>query len=231
MEGARNHTLAEAAAENLTKFIKERNLTAGEKLPTEMELVEILGVGRNTVREALRMLVSRNIITIRHGSGSFVSEKYGVADDPLGFYWMGDSYRLTKDLQQLRIILEPPLAALAAQNASDEEIEKLGRILKELETLIARREDYTEKDMEFHVQVAECCHNGVVTNLFPVISKGVMVFAGEVHETEYEQTMISHRRIYEAIRERRPKDAEEAMQFHLLFNTYRYMEEQETKDS
>lgn len=229
MEGARNHTLAEMAAEGLTRFIKEKKMTAGDKLPTEMELSKILGVGRNTVREALRMLVSRNIITIRHGSGSFVSEKYGVADDPLGLYWMGDGHQLTKDLQQLRIILEPPLAALAAQNATEAEIEKLGMILEELETLISRREDYTEKDMEFHVQVAECCHNGVVANLFPVISKGVLVFAGEVHETEYEQTLVSHRRIYEAVRMRRPKDAEEAMQFHLLFNTYRYMDEQEVR--
>lgn len=225
MKDEKNWTLAEQAAEALRELIKEKNLTAGDKLPTEMELAEILGVGRNTVREALRMVASRNIITIRHGAGSFVSEKYGVADDPLGFYWMEDGYQLTKDLLQLRIILEPPLAALAAQNASEEEVARLEQILVVLETLMERREDYTEKDMEFHVQIANCCHNGVVANLFPVISKGVLVFAGEVGETEYQQTLVSHRRIFEAIKERKPMEAEQAMQFHLLYNTNRYMEE------
>lgn len=227
MKEEKNRTLAEKAAEDLMKFIKKRNLTAGDKLPTEMELAETLGVGRNTVREALRMVASRNIITIRQGAGSFVSEKNGIADDPLGFYWVEDRHQLTKDLLQLRIILEPPLASLAAQNATKEEVEELERILTELEVLMKNREDYTNKDMEFHVQVAQCCHNEVAANLFPVISRGVLVFAGEVRETEYRQTLVSHRRIFEAIRDRRPADAEQAMQFHLLYNSNRYMEEHE----
>lgn len=225
MKEEKNRTLGEQAAEDLMGLIKEKNLTAGDKLPTEMELAEILGVGRNTVREALRMVASRNIITIRQGSGTFVSEKNGVVDDPLGFFWMEDRHQLTKDLLQLRILLEPPLAALAAQNATEEEIEKLEEILGELEIRMENREDYTEKDMEFHVQIANCCHNSVVANLFPVISKGVLVFAGEVQETEYRQTLVSHRRIFEAIRGHRPVEAEQAMQFHLLYNTNRYMEE------
>lgn len=225
MKEEKNRTLAEQAAEDLMKLIKNRNLTAGDKLPTEMELAETLGVGRNTVREALRMLASRNIITIRQGAGSFVSEKNGIADDPLGFYWVEDRHQLTKDLLQLRIILEPPLASLAAQNASKEEVEELERILTELEVLIKAKADYTKKDMEFHVQVAKCCHNEVAANLFPVISRGVLVFAEEVRETEYRQTLVSHRRIYEAIRDRRSAEAKQAMEFHLLYNSNRYMEE------
>ncbi len=76
-------TLGEKTAQMLLEMIQRRAL-AGDKLPTEAELVESLGVGRNTVREALRILMSRNIVTIRQGSGTFISEK-GVVDDPLGF--------------------------------------------------------------------------------------------------------------------------------------------------
>ena len=221
-------TLAETAAERLLAMIQERSYGPGDKLPTEAELVELLGMGRNTIREALRLLMSRNIVTIRQGSGTFVSDKNGVADDPLGFALIEDRRKLTEDLIQVRLMLEPQLAALAAQNALPEELRELEEILKELEELIGRREGYAEKDSQFHSQIAKCSHNLVMSNLIPVISDGVRVFAGEVEKTEYEQTLRSHRQIFEAIQARRPVDAQQAMYFHLMFNDDRYRKDQES---
>ena len=111
-------TLGEKTAQMLLEMIQKEGFGPGDKLPTEAELVESLGVGRNTVREALRILMSRNIVTIRQGSGTFISEKKGVVDDPLGFSMMEDRRRLTEDLIQVRLMLEPQLAALAAQGPS-----------------------------------------------------------------------------------------------------------------
>lgn len=218
-------TLGEIAAQKLLNMIQEEGFTAGDKLPTEAELVELLGVGRNTVREALRVLMSRNIVTIRQGSGTFISDKNGVSDDPLGFSMIEDRRKLTEDLIQIRVMLEPPIAALAAQNATAEDIAALESILTELEECMARRQDYAEKDSQFHAQIAGCSHNLVMTNLVPVITNGVRVFAGSVQETEYENTRQSHRRIFEAIRDRRPVDAQQAMYFHLMFNDNRYRDE------
>lgn len=218
-------TLGEIAAQKLMDMIQEKGYTAGDKLPTEAELVELLGVGRNTVREALRILMSRNIVTIRQGSGTFISDKNGVADDPLGFSMIEDRRKLTEDLIQIRVMLEPPIAALAAQNATAEDIAALERVLLELETCMQQRGDYAEKDSQFHAQIAGCSHNLVMTNLVPVITDGVRVFAGSVQETEYEKTRESHRRIFEAIRDRRPVDAQQAMYFHLMFNDNRYKDE------
>ena len=167
-------TLGEIASQKLLEMIQRDGYTAGDKLPTEAELVELLGVGRNTVREALRILMSRNIVTIRQGSGTFISDKNGVSDDPLGFAMIEDRRKLTEDLIQVRVMLEPPIAALA------------------------------------------------MTNLVPVITDGVRVFAGAVQETEYEQTLKSHRRIFEAIRDRKPVEAQQAMYFHLMYNDNRY---------
>ena len=84
------------------------------------------------------------------------------------------------------------------------------------------REDYADKDSQFHAQIANCSHNLVMTNLVPVITDGVRVFAGAVQETEYEQTLKSHRRIFEAIRDRKPVEAQQAMYFHLMYNDNRY---------
>lgn len=222
-----NRTLAERAAKDLISLIREKHYVPGDRLPTEAELSELLGVGRNTVREAIRILGPRNIITVRQGSGTFISEKQGVADDPFGFSLVENRRKLTRDLIQIRLILEPPIAALAAQNATEEELGALQEILLEIEDLIEKREDYAQKDVAFHEQIANCSYNSVMSNLVPVIGNGVAVFAREVQRTEYKQTLISHRAIYEAIRDRRAVEAQQAMYFHLLYNENRYLEELE----
>ena len=88
------------------------------------------------------------------------------------------------------------------------------------------RKDYAEKDSQFHAQIAACSHNTVMSNLVPVITDGVRVFASAVRETEYDQTLVSHRAIFEAIRDKKAVEAQQAMYFHLMYNQNRYLMEQ-----
>lgn len=224
--GAQAKTLAEQVADGIMNLIQETPYKAGDKLPTEKELCESTGAGRNTVREALKILASRNVLEIRQGAGTFVSEKQGIPDDPLGFSMVNDHVKLTRDLLQVRIMLEPQIAALAAQCAKEHEIKELEEILEEMEAAMKKREDYSELDTKFHTKIAQCTHNIVMENLLPVIGKGVAVFAREVAQTEYDRTWISHRKIFCYIRDHKPFEAEMEMQYHLLYNTSRYEEEQ-----
>ena len=224
--GTQTKTLAEQVADGIMNLIQETPYKAGDKLPTEKELCESTGAGRNTVREALKILASRNVLEIRQGAGTFVSEKQGIPDDPLGFSMVNDHVKLTKDLLQVRIMLEPQIAALAAQCAKEHEIKELEEILEEMEAAMKKREDYSELDTKFHTKIAQCTHNIVMENLLPVIGKGVAVFAKEVAQTEYDRTWISHRKIFCYIRDHKPFEAEMEMQYHLLYNASRYEEEQ-----
>ena len=224
--GTQTKTLAEQVADGIMNLIQETPYKAGDKLPTEKELCESTGAGRNTVREALKILASRNVLEIRQSAGTFVSEKQGIPDDPLGFSMVNDHVKLTKDLLQVRIMLEPQIAALAAQCAKEHEIKELEEILEEMEAAMKKREDYSELDTKFHTKIAQCTHNIVMENLLPVIGKGVAVFAKEVAQTEYDRTWISHRKIFCYIRDHKPFEAEMEMQYHLLYNTSRYEEEQ-----
>lgn len=224
--GTQTKTLAKQVADGIMNLIQETPYKAGDKLPTEKELCESTGAGRNTVREALKILASRNVLEIRQGAGTFVSEKQGIPDDPLGFSMVNDHVKLTKDLLQVRIMLEPQIAALAAQCAKEHEIKELEEILEEMEAAMKKREDYSELDTKFHTKIAQCTHNIVMENLLPVIGKGVAVFAKEVAQTEYDRTWISHRKIFCYIRDHKPFEAEMEMQYHLLYNTSRYEEEQ-----
>lgn len=217
-----NKTLGERTAEDLLRFIQETPCKPGDKLPTEAVLSGMLGVGRNTVREAIRALVSRNILVVRQGAGTFVSDKQGIADDPLGFSMTDDKRKLTRDLLQVRVMLEPEIAALAAQNAGEADIAALEACLKEAEQLIKARGDYTEADMAFHRQIACCSHNEVMSTLIPVITRGVDMFASTVSEPEYEQTLKAHRNIFEAIKNHQSVEAKQYMVFHLLYNHNRY---------
>ena len=106
------------------------------------------------------------------------------------------------------------------------EIKELEEILEEMEAAMKKREDYSELDTKFHTKIAQCTHNIVMENLLPVIGKGVAVFAKEVAQTEYDRTWISHRKIFCYIRDHKPFEAEMEMQYHLLYNTSRYEEEQ-----
>jgi len=81
---------------------------------------------------------------------------------------------------------------------------------------------YSKLDVRFHTKIAQCTHNMVMENLIPIIGNGVEVFAREVASTEFQQTILSHRRIFDAVREHKPFEAENEMRFHLLFNSNRY---------
>ena len=114
--------LAEQVSGQIRQLIIDRHLTGGDKLPNEFELAEQLNVGRGTVREAVKLLVARNVLEIRRGRGTFVTQQTGVIHDPLGFAYMPDQARLSRELLDIRLNMEPWIASMAAQNATDEDI-------------------------------------------------------------------------------------------------------------
>ena len=99
--------LAEQVAQRIKDYILEEKLKSGDKLPTETALAREMGVARSTVREAIKRLESQNILTVRHGAGSFVTDQPGLADDPLGLDFIEDKERLAFDLLEVRNIIEP----------------------------------------------------------------------------------------------------------------------------
>lgn len=117
----RTSSLAEQVADQINQVIIDQNINAGEKLPNEFELAARLNVGRGTIREAVKLLVARNCLEIRRGKGTFVVEKPGQIEDPLGFAYVKDKITLAVDLMELRLQLEPWVAQLAAQRIEETE--------------------------------------------------------------------------------------------------------------
>ena len=82
-------SLPQKISEDIIELILEENLQPGDKLPNETILSERLNAGRSSVREAMKLLASRNIVTIRQGSGTYVAASPGMVEDPLGFTFIG----------------------------------------------------------------------------------------------------------------------------------------------
>ena len=137
-------SLPQKISEDIIAFILEENLQPGDKLPNETILSERLNAGRSSVREAMKLLASRNIVTIRQGSGTYIASSPGMVDDPLGFTFIGNKQKLINDLLEVRFLLEPPIAAMAATRADKKDIKKITALCDEVEELLRKHEDHTQ---------------------------------------------------------------------------------------
>lgn len=209
--------LAEQAADQIVNLIVDNNWESGNKLPNEYELAKQLNVSRNTLREAIRALVSRNILEIRRGDGTYIAENCGVTEDPMGLKFIRDKQKLVSDLLELRFMIEPELASMAALNATDAQAGRLYELCREIEKRILRKEPYEEKDMEFHVTIARLSNNILAPNLIPVINQSVIPFLQGRREDMERDILETHRDIVTAIQRHNPDEAHDAMYLHLLY--------------
>lgn len=213
------HTLlAEQVQEQIFHYIVDTPLELGTKLPNEFELGEKFGVGRSTIREAVKMLSSKGVVEVRHGSGTYVVSTKQENPDPLGLKDVEDKKSLALDLVNLRLILEPGIAELAAQNATAEDMAKLRRLCDKVERAIKNDERYLEDDIAFHTCVAECSKNKVVEQLIPIIDTAVMLNVNVTHKRLIRETIETHRAVLEAIEEQDSIGARTAMTMHLTYN-------------
>lgn len=213
-----NKTLPEQTADKIIDYIIEKNLKAGDRIDNEYVLCDKLGVGRSTLREAVRILVSRNVLTIRRGAGTYIADNTGVSEDPFGLVFAKDKYKLAKDLFQVRMILEPEIAAIAATMATDRDIEVIMEQCDKVEKMILNDEDHMSEDVKFHEAIARCTGNFVIEKLIPTINTSVAVFANITSRQLKDETIETHRAIAKAIARHNPTDAKHAMTMHMLYN-------------
>lgn len=213
--------LSSKLSEELLNYIRSENLKPGDRLPNESILAKKMGVGRSSIREAMKLLASRNIVTIRQGSGTYISQTPGMVEDPLGFSFIADKQKLAQDSLEVRFLLEPAIASLAAQNASEEDISLLRRLCQEVEDLVRLGQDHTQKDIEFHTAIALSSKNVVVPRLIPVINSAIPLLIELTGNTLKQETIDTHRALTDAIAAHNAAAAHDAMYLHLVYNRAR----------
>ncbi|CAK7068526.1 MAG: HTH-type transcriptional regulator LutR [Desulfovibrio sp.] len=208
--------LTDRIAEEIISYILENHLTEGDRLPNEKTLATQLQVGRSSLREAMKVLESRNIVVIRQGSGMYVADEPGLMQDPLGLAFVRNKIKLREDLMAVRFMVEPHIAALAARNATKSDIKKIFALKDEVAALIRSGDEYRGKDEAFHTAIAMSSKNVVVPRLVPIIHSTIDMFIRVTKRASDPETITAHQEIAEAIAARDPLAAQEAMYAHLL---------------
>lgn len=221
--------LASQVEEELMNYILNEPVKIGDKLPNEFELAEKFGVGRSTIRETVKSLATKGILEVRRGSGTYVISTNSIEEDPLGLAKFQDKYRLALDLFEVRLMLEPEIAALASKNATEEEKEELNRLCSEVEELYRAGKNHTKKDIEFHTCIARCSRNQVVELLQPLMQSAIVTFVNLTHRKLMQETIETHRAITDAIIKGDPVGARCAMIMHLTYNRQMLLRDMEKK--
>ncbi|MFJ9949395.1 FadR/GntR family transcriptional regulator [Kitasatospora sp. NPDC091207] len=199
--------VTDEAIEKIKAMIVSGELRPGSRLPKEADLAERLGLSRNSLREAVKALSLIRVLDVRQGDGTYVTSlEPHLLLDALGFVLDFHRDDTVLEFLEVRRILEPAAAAMAARVMSDEDIAALG------EVLAALREDATldeliDNDVEFHRRIAAGSGNTVLCSLIDGLSgptARARIWRGLTEEGAVARTREQHRAIFDAIAGRRP---------------------------
>jgi GntR family transcriptional repressor for pyruvate dehydrogenase complex len=209
--------LSESAIEQIREFIIANKMQPGDRLPSEKEMIAQLGVGRVSIREALRMLEITGIVEVRPGRGVFVKELTGDLFIPLGS-WVSMHKQTLQQHFETRLILEPEIAALAANYAGADDIQRLNdAVLLQKDVEEGDLVGAIRFDIEFHCYVAEATRNKDVAMVMNTIAKysfeGWKAALRTVGRNR--DVVVEHAAIIDALVRKDPGRARSAMRDHL----------------
>jgi GntR family transcriptional repressor for pyruvate dehydrogenase complex len=194
-------------------------LKPGDVLPPERLLSEMIGVSRHSLRQALKVLEHMGVVTSKAGIGTILNNPgQDFLLEQLNKLVDFSPANLLTELMELRQILEPGIAALAAKRATQEDLSAMRRAMEEFEKEFRDGRECSDADERLHVSLAVATHNSTLVRL----TNPIMVMLGEYREKALQlegrrlATYQEHERIFRAVRERQPEEAKNAMADHLL---------------
>ena len=217
-------TSAQSAAQQVLGMIRRGNWAAGDKLPTEKELCEQLAVGRSTVREALQILATLNVVQPMAGQGTFIKAPTSaevLRADLIGFL-IGNSVAL--ELLEAREMIEPTVARLACLRGTAADFARIDASLEEHAAAHAAGLPVSDHGARFHVLLAEAAHNRIavtfMTSILELLTQRGRRFD---HLPDYQAREIDeHRKLLAVIRAGDADRAEEALRAHIVESATTY---------
>ncbi len=221
-EKVKNHNrLSEVIAGQIRKAIFEKQLSLGDRLPSEKQLTTIFGASRTTVREALRLLEISGLIIVKPGQegGSFISQP-----DITRLQSMVLDLIKTKNLKmehftQARMILEPNVIEIIANSLTEEEMELLEQNVKNAEDALEEKDpQILYNNMMFHQILVECTKNPIIIMIFNLLAHSITAYSKMARPTKEvgHRIVLAHRQILEGLKEGKVKLVQKLMIDHLI---------------
>lgn len=213
--------LYEQIIEQIQGRIMEGKVRPGDKLPSERELAEQFGVSRTAVREAVKAMREKGLLEVQPGRGTFVTDITGstieVMRDSLGLIVKISLGNNLDKLVQVRTLLEPGIAAMAAEMATPLDLQTMQQAVDVMDTAMASTDAYVEADLAFHLALARATQNPLIPILIdPIVDllreqrKRIFLVEGGPERGQYH-----HKQILAAIRQGDAATARQAMCAHL----------------
>ena len=215
--------MSDQVFEQLKDLIFRGHLKPGERLMTERELAQHLGVSRPTVREAINKLVAMHLLDHRQGQGTFVNLPTTSADkNPLAAVLNGQDASLM-DLLEVRLGLECNAVALAARRASEDDIRELEKSVEDMAAAIKEGNLGSDADIFFHMAIAFATKNVVqihiMKSLYDLLFYGIQENLQHLYTEpiNLDKVLQQHTDILNALRQHDPDEAYAAMKRHITF--------------
>ena len=206
----------ELVAERLLALISEGDLRPGDPVPAERELAQAYGVGRSSIREALRMLESKGVIQSA-GNGSFTVAAFGdTLNRSIDFLISVDQADF-RELFEVRHMLEAEAAALAAERHLEPDIAEMARQIAAMQSGLQSEADFIAADLRFHMAIAQATRNRLIVHLMHAIRSQLQrSLASSFHVPgSPEHAIEMHRLILDAVAAREPDAARRRMHEHV----------------
>lgn len=208
--------LAVTVAQQLLAEIRRNRLQPGTRLPSERELMAMLGVGRSTIREAVNGLAMLGAVEIRHGQGAFVANAAAGLEAPDAIA-VALARGVTRDLFEARLIIEVETARLAAARRTETDLREIEQALVDHQRAIDADALAVEPSVRFHTAIAQAAHSevlaGCVASFGSVLTEHGPLLEAEPGYREWE--IEQHRRVFEPIRDGDAAEAAVRMRAHL----------------
>ena len=214
----RTVSVTDEAIERIRQIIISGEWGPGTRLPNESELAARLGISRSSLREAVRALSLLRVLEVRQGDGTYVTSlEPDLLLESTRFVAHLLADKTVVELFEVRRILEPAAASLAAVRITDAGLVALGRELDRMNAATTV-EELVEPDAAFHAVVAEAAGNSVLSSLLESLSTRTMrarIWRGRLDSGVLDATRAEHTRIYEAIAARDPELARTVAAAHV----------------
>ena len=210
--------LYEQIVQQVEESILKGQLKAGDQLPAERELAQRFGVSRTAVREAVNALREKGLVEAYSGRGTFVT--YGTAQairQSFDLMVRINRQEGSMHLAELRQILEPEIAALAASRIEDQLLATMREAVAAMDRSLQDPDAYVEADLDFHLAMAEAAGNPLVLSLLDSIVGLLREQRSRIFTVDGgpERGQYHHKRILEAVRDHDPEKAKASMRAHL----------------
>lgn len=216
----RQPSLSQQVVSDLRDQIITQGLKPGTGLPSERELCDHYGVSRTVIREAVKVLSAKGLVSSTPGSGLVVGQtELTDVSDVLQLFMRHGSHLKYHDLHAVRMIVETAVAREAAERASDDAIDRLYFLCDEMEKLEGNIVELSENDLEFHRGIALASGNEFWVLTFDVLGGALTetrVATFSMDESRFHVVLAAHRKIADAIARRDPEAAGIAMADHLI---------------